>query len=260
MDDALAEIERLPGRTLYFLDDHLLGAPVRGRAAFDGMRGMGRLFQGASTVDAILRGDAIEQAARAGLRSLFVGFETLNPENLRARTRTEPRTRLRPRIRRLDDLGVMINGSFVFGLDGDGPDVFGAHRRLGRLARDHHRDVPRRHALPGHRVLPRRSPQAGSSTATGTSTTRVTSSSHEGHDARRLEAGYRWAYRAFYEWTAITRASTAHASLSIARSTSAMRRLEEIRARVGRRDSRQAVARDAADARSRVVEGRAGRR
>jgi radical SAM superfamily enzyme YgiQ (UPF0313 family) len=25
---------------------------------------------------------------------------------------------------RLDDLGVMINGSFVFGLDGDGPDVF----------------------------------------------------------------------------------------------------------------------------------------
>ena len=27
-------------------------------------------------------------------------------------------------IRRCHDLGVMVNGSFVFGLDEDGPDVF----------------------------------------------------------------------------------------------------------------------------------------
>jgi NADPH:quinone reductase-like Zn-dependent oxidoreductase len=33
-------------------------------------------------VDSVLRGDLIERAADAGLRSLFVGFETLNPPNL----------------------------------------------------------------------------------------------------------------------------------------------------------------------------------
>ena len=27
VDDALAEIDRLPGRHLYFLDDHLFGSP-----------------------------------------------------------------------------------------------------------------------------------------------------------------------------------------------------------------------------------------
>ena len=43
---------------------------------------MSRLFQGAATVDSILRGDLIERAAEAGLRSLFVGFETLTPGNL----------------------------------------------------------------------------------------------------------------------------------------------------------------------------------
>ena len=80
VDDALAEIARLPGRHLYFLDDHLLGDPRFARELFDGMKGMNRLFQGAATVDSILRGDLIERAADAGLRSLFVGFESLTPE------------------------------------------------------------------------------------------------------------------------------------------------------------------------------------
>jgi radical SAM superfamily enzyme YgiQ (UPF0313 family) len=75
VDDALAEIERLPGRHLYFLDDHLLGDRRFADALFDGMQGMRRLFQGAATVDSILRGDLIERAAEAGLRSIFVGFE-----------------------------------------------------------------------------------------------------------------------------------------------------------------------------------------
>src|SRR4030095_7361855 len=79
VDDALAEISRLPGRHLYFLDDHLLGDRRFAAALFEGMRGMGRLFQGAATVDSILRGDLIERAADAGLRSLFVGFESLTP-------------------------------------------------------------------------------------------------------------------------------------------------------------------------------------
>ena len=83
VEDALAEIERLPGRHLYFLDDHLLGDRHFAESLFDGMMGMRRLFQGAATVDSILRGDLIERAAEAGLHSLFVGFETLTPENLK---------------------------------------------------------------------------------------------------------------------------------------------------------------------------------
>jgi radical SAM superfamily enzyme YgiQ (UPF0313 family) len=40
VDEALAEIERLPGRHLYFLDDHLLGDRRFAEALFDGMKGM----------------------------------------------------------------------------------------------------------------------------------------------------------------------------------------------------------------------------
>ena len=54
VDAALAEIERLPGRHLYFLDDHLFGDVRFASALFDGMRGMGRLWQAAGTVQSVL--------------------------------------------------------------------------------------------------------------------------------------------------------------------------------------------------------------
>jgi hypothetical protein len=82
VDAALAEIDRLPGRHLYFLDDHLFGNARFATALFDGMRGMGRLWQAAGTVQAVLRPALLEKAVDAGLRSLFVGFETVNAGNL----------------------------------------------------------------------------------------------------------------------------------------------------------------------------------
>src|SRR6185503_5173860 len=63
VDAALNEINRLPGRHLYFLDDHLLGNQRFASQLFQGMKGMNRVFQGASTIDAILKGDLIEKAA-----------------------------------------------------------------------------------------------------------------------------------------------------------------------------------------------------
>jgi radical SAM superfamily enzyme YgiQ (UPF0313 family) len=124
-DDALAEIDRLPGRHLYFLDDHLFGNRRFAEALFEGMRGMGRVFQGAATVDSILAPGLVERAFEAGLRSMFVGFETVNDSNLAAtRKRQNVGRDYTAVVRRLHDAGVMVNASFVFGLDDDGPDVF----------------------------------------------------------------------------------------------------------------------------------------
>ena len=125
VDEALAEIARLPGRHLYFLDDHLFGHPRFAAALFDGMRGMGRLWQAAGTVQSVLQPGLLERAVDAGLRSLFVGFETLSPRNLQDHRKPQNLGRdYAAAIRRLHSLGVMVNASFVFGMDGDDPDVF----------------------------------------------------------------------------------------------------------------------------------------
>ena len=125
VDRALAEIESLPGRHLYFLDDHLFGDARFAAALFDGMRGMGRLWQAAGTVKTVLAPDLLEKAVAAGLRSLFVGFETLSSSNLAAQHKIQNLDRdYNAAIRRLHALGVMVNGSFVFGMDDDDETVF----------------------------------------------------------------------------------------------------------------------------------------
>ena len=155
VDDALTEIDRLPGRHLYFLDDHVFGNARFASELFEGMRGMGRLWQAAGTVPSVLRPGLLEQAVAAGLRSLFVGFETLNTTNLKAQRKFQNlRQDYGATVRRLHDLGVMVNGSFVFGMDEDDPSVF--ERTVEWAIRAGYRDgyVPHPHALPRHCALP----------------------------------------------------------------------------------------------------------
>ena len=215
VDDALAEIERLPGRHLYFLDDHLLGDRRFAESLFAGMKGMRRLFQGAATVDSILRGDLIERAAEAGLRSIFVGFETLTPENLKRSNKRQNLGRDYKAVTdRLHSLGIMINGSFVFGMDDDGDDVF---QRTVDWAIEHgittatfHIQTP----YPGTQLHARMTREG-----------RMLTHDWNLYDTRnvvyrparlkpeKLKAGYDWAYREFYRWNAIARASLHHGTL-----------------------------------------------
>jgi len=214
-DEALAEIARLPGRHLYFLDDHLLGDPRFARSLFEGMRGMNRLFQGAATVDTILRGDLIERAAEAGLRSLFVGFETLTAGNLRRSGKRQNLNRDYTAVtNRLHGLGIMINGSFVFGMDDDGPDVF---RRTVEWAIEHgittatfHIQTP----YPGTGLHTRLERDRRITTRNwDLYDTRHVVYRPAGMSPRELEEGYNWAYQEFYRWSSITRASLAHGTL-----------------------------------------------
>ena len=129
-------------------------------------------------MEAILRGDLIERAAAAGMRSLFVGFETLNPENLRRHDKRQNLGRdYDEAIRRCHDLGVMVNGSFVFGLDDDGPDVFD---RTVEWGVSHSLETATFHIMtpyPGTALHGGSPPSSASSPTTGTATTPATSSS-----------------------------------------------------------------------------------
>jgi len=122
---ALSEIARLRGRHLFFLDDNLFADRAFAEALFEGMTGMGRVWQAAGTVAACLDEPLIKKAAASGLRSLFIGFETLNEANLKDHNKFQNLQRdYGAAIRILHDNGVMINGSFIFGMDSDDPSVF----------------------------------------------------------------------------------------------------------------------------------------
>jgi len=207
VDAALAEIDRLPGRHLYFLDDHLFGNRRFASALFDGMAGLGRVWQAAGTVDAVLAPGLLEQAVRAGLRSLFVGFETVNPGNLAGQRKRQNIGRdYAAVVRRLHDCGVMVNASFVFGMDGDGPDVFD---RTVEWAVGQGIETATFHIMtpyPGT-ALYQRMRAAGRMLHEDWDRydTRQVVFTPQGMTAAQLESGYRRAYRDFYRWGAILR-------------------------------------------------------
>ncbi|NER36477.1 MAG: B12-binding domain-containing radical SAM protein [Oscillatoria sp. SIO1A7] len=205
VDDALAEIEALPGRHLFFLDDHLFGNKTFAKALFEGMIGMGRVWQAAGTVYSVLQPDLLEKAVESGLRSLFVGFESLNPTNLRQQHKYHNLNRdYQAAIRRLHDMGVMINGSFVFGMDEDDENVFDS---TVEWAVQQGIETATFHILTPYpdTALYRQMAAEG----------RITSDNWDLYDTRHvvykpakmspevLEAGYWRAYREFYRWNAI---------------------------------------------------------
>lgn len=215
VDEILDEINRLKGKHLYFLDDHLLGDPVLARTLFQEMKGMKRVFQGAATVKSIIEGDLIEVAAEAGLRSLFVGFETFSAENLKDSNKYQNlKQDYEEAVKRLHSLGIMINGSFVFGLDNDDKDVF---KRTVDWGIENSLTTATYHILtpyPDTNLYKKLEAEG-----------RILHKNWELYDTRHavfqpknltvqeLEDGYNWAYKEFYKWNNIIKASSKHESL-----------------------------------------------
>jgi radical SAM superfamily enzyme YgiQ (UPF0313 family) len=179
------------------------------------MKGMGRLFQGAATVDSILRGDLVERAAEAGLRSIFVGFETLTPENLKRSNKRQNLGRDYKAVAdRLHSLGIMINGSFVFGMDDDREDVF---QRTVDWAITHgittatfHIQTP----YPGTGLYARMQREGRMRTHDwNLFDTRHVVYRPAQLKPEALKEGYEWAYEEFYRWRSIVRASLHHGTL-----------------------------------------------
>jgi radical SAM superfamily enzyme YgiQ (UPF0313 family) len=160
----------------------------------------------------VLMPGLLERAVDAGLRSLFVGFETLAHENLVEQHKYQNLRRdYAAAVRRLHDAGVMINGSFVFGMDGDDLSVF--HRTV-EWAIEQGIETATFHILtpyPGTALYTRMAAQG-----------RLTTSDWDLYDTRHavfrpaqmsaevLEEGYWRAYRDFYRWSALFRSASAH--------------------------------------------------
>jgi radical SAM superfamily enzyme YgiQ (UPF0313 family) len=191
------------------LDDHLFGNPRFASMLFDGMRGMGRLFQGAATVNSLLKPGLLASAAQAGLRSVFVGFENLSGRNLSLSRKTQNLgSDYAETIRWVHDRGVMINGSFVFGMDEDCPDVF---NRTVEWAIDHSIETATFHIptpYPGTGLFARIESEG-----------RLFHRNWDFYDTRhcvfrpakidpdQLEEGYWSAYENFYRWSSMIKAS-----------------------------------------------------
>lgn len=132
VDDVINEIQQIPDRHFFFVDDNLIGSgPQCARRAdqlFERLKGLGKIW-GSQTCINIVEDDALlRKAVDSGAKFFFIGFESVEADTLAALNK---RVNLRPAtkhfgdaIKKLHDHGIMVIGSFIFGNDSDSPDVF----------------------------------------------------------------------------------------------------------------------------------------
>ena len=120
-----AEIAAAGQPYVVFLDNNLGGRRDYLRELCRALRPLGVMWSAAVTLDVTDEPSLVGEMARSGCAGVFVGFETLNDENLvLARKRTPRAEDYGRRVLVFHEHGIKVNGSFVVGFDGDGKDCF----------------------------------------------------------------------------------------------------------------------------------------
>ncbi|MCC6143555.1 MAG: radical SAM protein [Candidatus Hydrogenedentes bacterium] len=123
----IAEIEALEVRHVMFIDDNLFGQPRWTRELIAALKPLGVTWHAAVSANIAGFTDVLDSMAESGCRSLFIGFESINPEAIRsARKRQNHIASYNRLIQMLHERGIMVNASMVFGFDSDGPEIFPA--------------------------------------------------------------------------------------------------------------------------------------
>lgn len=124
VDEVIDELRGL-GRWLVFMDDNLIADPGYARELFTRMAPLRKRWVSQCSVRIADDPGLLDLAARSGCVGLFVGFESLSDDNLAAWGKGLNRHRDYARaVARLHAAGIGVYAGFVFGMDGDGPDVF----------------------------------------------------------------------------------------------------------------------------------------
>jgi len=124
IDDVLRDIMALGTRHVLFIDDNFIGIPSYTRELLSRMQGMKLKWSAAVTTKILDYPDILDMMKDTGCQSLFIGFESINNTALKIVHKDNQFEKYEKLVSEIHSRGIMINASMVFGLDGDGPEVF----------------------------------------------------------------------------------------------------------------------------------------
>jgi len=108
-----------------FTDNNLGASRAYLRALCRALSPLQKIWSAAVTVDVTDDPALVREMALAGCTGVFIGFESLEDENLRSAGKRSPRADdYARRVELFHRNGIQVNGSFVLGFDADGPEVF----------------------------------------------------------------------------------------------------------------------------------------
>jgi radical SAM superfamily enzyme YgiQ (UPF0313 family) len=123
----IEEIKALSRKLFVFVDDNIAGDPDTAKELFAAMIPLKKKWVGQCSLSVSEDAELLDLAARSGCIGLLIGFESISPEVLRSiGKQVNLRRKYEEAIRRIHQRRIHIQGSFIFGFDGDTPEIIRA--------------------------------------------------------------------------------------------------------------------------------------
>ena len=127
MEAVLQDIKAVRSKHIMFIDDNFAGNPAWLREFLNRLIPLNLKWNAAVSLNALCDAGLLDLMKRSGCQGLFVGFESIQAASIQNVHKIQNNTDLYEKaVKMAHDRGIMINASFVFGLDGDTPETFRA--------------------------------------------------------------------------------------------------------------------------------------
>jgi radical SAM superfamily enzyme YgiQ (UPF0313 family) len=126
VQEVIDEIRSMPPGAIVFVDDNIIGLPSRAKELFKAMIPLKRKWYSQADLKLARYPELLELCAKSGCQWLFMGIESINRKNLEdvGKSRVNKVEEYQESIRTIQDAGINVFGSFIFGLDHDDKTVF----------------------------------------------------------------------------------------------------------------------------------------
>lgn len=127
VEAVLQDIKAVGSKHIMFIDDNFAGNPVWLREFLNRLIPLKLKWNAAVSLNALCDAGLLDLMKRSGCQGLFVGFESIQAASIQNVHKIQNHTDIYEKaVKMAHDRGIMINASFVFGLDGDTPETFRA--------------------------------------------------------------------------------------------------------------------------------------
>lgn len=125
IEDVIKDIKALKTRHIMFIDDNFIGNPTWTREFLKEIKPLKLKWNAAVTSNIVDMPQLLDEMKEAGCQSLFIGFESINSKSIESVNKVQNSvSRYEKLVDEIHKRGIMINASFVFGLDEDDTSIF----------------------------------------------------------------------------------------------------------------------------------------
>lgn len=125
VEDVIADIKLLKRKHIMFIDDNFIGNPKWTEEFLRRITPMNIKWNAAVSANVVSIPGMLDLMKESGCQGLFIGFESLNENSIKAVNKGQNNiSRYEHLVSEIHRRGIMINASFVFGLDDDDETTF----------------------------------------------------------------------------------------------------------------------------------------